>query len=115
MISTTYNSSEDIINESQRLKGKTTLKFCQKITQHYDEMNIRRQIEIFQFEEDTFAENSQGISNVYHDVFLFMKFLQTKPGVETLNFNCSDLCYNVIKKRDEKEHVNNQYEDNEND
>ena len=51
-------------------------------------MNFRRQIETFQFEENTFAENAQGISNVYHDVFLFMKFLQTKPGVETLNFNC---------------------------
>ena len=44
-----------------------------------------------------------------------MKFLQTKPQVENMNINYHDLYYTVIKKRDQKKIVNDQYEDNEND
>ena len=43
-----------------------------------------------------------------------MKFLQTKPQVKKMNINYYDVCYNVIKNRDEKESVNIQYESNEN-
>ena len=39
-----------------------------------------------------------------------MKFLQTKPQVKNMNFNYQDLYHTVIKNRDEKEIVNDQYE-----
>ena len=68
-------------------------------------MNIR-------IDEDTFAKNAQGISKIYHEVLLLMKFLQTKPQVKNMNINCYELFYTVIKNRKEeqKEIVDNQYE-----
>ena len=39
-----------------------------------------------------------------------MKFLQTKPQVKNVNNNLCDLYYAVIKNRDEKEIVDNKYE-----
>ena len=39
-----------------------------------------------------------------------MKFLQTEPKVKDMNINYYDLYYTVIKKRVEKEILNNQYE-----
>ena len=41
----------------------------------------------FQTEEDTFAKNAQGISKIYHEVLLVMKFLQTKPHVKKMKIN----------------------------
>ena len=73
-------------------------------------MNIRRQSGNFQFGEDPFSKNAQGNSKFYHEVFLLMKFLQTKPQVKNMKINCYDLFYTVIKNRDEKENVDSQYE-----
>ena len=39
-----------------------------------------------------------------------MKFLQTKPEVKKINISYYDLYYTVIKNRDVKEIVGNQYE-----
>ena len=39
-----------------------------------------------------------------------MKFLQTKPQVNSMIINYDDLYYTVIKNRDETEIVDNQYE-----
>ena len=39
-----------------------------------------------------------------------MKFLQTKPSVKNMNINYYDLFYTVIKNRDDKEIVNDEYE-----
>ena len=39
-----------------------------------------------------------------------MKFPQTKPQVKNMNNNYYDLYYTVIKNRDEKEIVDNKYE-----
>ena len=64
-------------------------------------MNIR-------FVEDPFAKNAQGISKIYHEVLLLMKFLQTKPQVKNMNFAYYDLYYTVIKNR--KEIVDDKYE-----
>ena len=69
----------------------------------------------FKFDEDPFAKNAQGISKIYHEVLKLMKFLQTKPQIENMNNNCYDLYYNVIKNREEREVVDNQYENKEND
>ena len=65
-------------------------------------MNIR-------FDEDPFAKNAQGISKIYHEVLLLMKFLQTKSQVKIMDNKYYDLYYTVIKNRGEKEIVDNQY------
>ena len=41
--------------------------------------------------ENTFSKNSQGISKIYREVLLTMKFLQTKPEVKSMNINYHDL------------------------
>ena len=95
MVNTTYNSSEDRIKKLQSSKGKTKLIYYKNISNYYDEMIIRN----FNFEEDPFPKNAQGISKVYHEVLLLMNFLQTKPHVKNMNINYYDLFYTVIKKR----------------
>ena len=67
MVITTYNSTKDIINNLQQLKGKTKLNFYKNISNYFDNMNIR-------FDEDSFAKNAQGISKIYHEVLKLMKF-----------------------------------------
>ena len=37
---------------------------------------------IFQTQEVPFAKNVRGISKIYHEILLLMKFLQTKPQVK---------------------------------
>ena len=103
MVNTTFNSTEDMINKIQELKCKTKLKFYNNESNFYDNMDIR-------FDEDPFAKNSQGISKVYHEVLLIMKFLQTKPQVKNMNINYYDFFYTVIKNRDAKQGVNDEYE-----
>ena len=68
-------------------------------------MNIR-------YDEDPFAENAQGSNKIYHDVLKLMKFLQIRPGVKKMKINYSDLYYTVIKNRNEKDIVDNNYENN---
>ena len=98
------NTTEDMINKLQSLKGKTKLKFYKNINNYYDEMNNKT----FRFEEDPFAKNSQGIAKVYHEVLMLMKFLQTKPQVKNMNIIYYDLYYTVIKIRDENRDIDNQ-------
>ena len=38
MVNTTYNSTEDMINKLQQLKGKTKVKFYLNISNYYTEM-----------------------------------------------------------------------------
>ena len=98
MVNTTYKSSEDMINKLQELKGKTKLKFYKKISNFYSEMKNKN----FQTNnQDPFAKNAQGISKIYHEVLLLMKFLQTKPEVRNMNISYYDLYNTVIKVRDE--------------
>ena len=52
------NSTEDMINKLQSLKGKSKLKFYKSISNYYDEMNNNN----FRFEEDLFTKNAQGIA-----------------------------------------------------
>ena len=106
------NSKEDIINKLQELKGKTKLKFYKNISNYYKEMKNRN----FQtYQQDPFAKNAQGISKIYHEVLLLMKFLQTKSQVKNMNINYYDLYFTVIKVRDENKDIDNQYENDEND
>ena len=112
MANTTYNSSEDMINKLQSLKGKTKLKVYKNISNYYIEMKNKN----FQINnQDPFAKNALGISKIYHEVLLLMKFLQTKPQVKNMNINYYDLYYTVIKTRDGNKDIDNQYENDEND
>ena len=111
LINTNYNSTEEMSNKLQKLKGKTILKFYKNIRNFYNGMKNKN----FQTQQDPFAKNAQGISKFYHEVFLLMKLLQTKPQIKNMNINYYDLYYTVIKVRDENKDVDYQYENNEND
>ena len=60
-------------------------------------------------DEDLFAKNAQSISKTYRELLLLMKFPQTKPQVKSKNIKFHDLYYIVIRNRDEREIVDNQY------
>ena len=80
MVNTTDYSTEDMINKLQELKGKIKINFYKNISKYYDNMNIR-------MNEDPFAKNAQGITKIYHEILLLMKFLQTKPEIKRMNIN----------------------------
>ena len=111
MVNTIYNSTEYMIKKLQLLMGKTKLKFYKNISVYYIEMKNRS----FQTQQDPFSENAQGVSKIYHEVLLLMKFLQTKPQVKNMNTNYYDLYYTVIKTRDKYMDIDIQYENDEND
>ena len=69
----------------------------------------------FKTQEDHFSRNAQGISKIYHEVLLLMKFSQTKAQVKNMNINYYDLYYTVIKTRDKNKDIDIQYENDEND
>ena len=104
MVNTTYNSTDDMIDKLQQLKGKTKLNFYENISNFCDNVNIR-------MDEDPFAKNARGISKIYYEVLLLMKVLQTKLQVKIVKINYCDLYYNVIQNIKEKKIVDNQYED----
>ena len=103
MVITKYNSTEDMIIKLQESKGKPNINFYKNISIYNEIMNIR-------FDEGPFAKNAQGISKIYHEVMKLIKFLQTKPQVKIMNSNYYDLIYTVIINREEKEIVDNEYE-----
>ena len=112
MVNTSYNSTEDMINKLQSLKGKTKLKFYKNISNYYIEMkNKNSQTN----NQDPFAKNAQGINKIYHEVLLLMKFLQTKPQIKNMNIIYYDLYNTVIKVRDENRDIDIQNENDEND
>ena len=103
-----------MIIKLQNLKGKTEVKIYQLISKFYDEMNFRRQSGNVQFEGDLFSKSVQGISKVYHEVLLLRKLLQTIPQVKKMNIKSYDVDYTIMKNRDQKEIVDDKYENNEN-
>ena len=108
MVNTNYISTEDIINKLQSLKGKTKLKFYKNISNYYIEMKHKN----FQTNnQDPFPRNTQGISKIYQEVLLLLKFLMTKAEVKIMNIIYFDLYYTVIKTRDGNKDIDNQYED----
>ena len=111
MVNTTYNTTEDKINKLQSLKGKTKLNFYKKICNYYFEMKNKN---FRTHHEDPSSKNAQGISKIYHEVLLLMKFLQTKPQVKNMNLNYYDLFYTIIKTREEDKDIDNQYENDDN-
>ena len=89
------------------------VKVLSKYRNYYDEMSIKKQSNTFQFEEDLFSRNTQSISKVYHEVFLLLKILQTEPQDKNMNNKFFDFYYTVIKIRNDKQLVNDEYEKNE--
>ena len=83
MVNTSYNSTEDMTNKLQQLKGKTKLKIYKNISNYYTEMKNKN----LQTQEYPLSKNAQGISKRYHEVLLLMKFLQTKPQVKNMKIN----------------------------
>ena len=79
----------------QQLKGETNLKFHKNISNYYNEKKHKN----FQTQEDPFSRNVQCISEIYYEVLLLKKFLQTKPTVKNMNIDYYDLYYTVIKKK----------------
>ena len=110
MVNTTCNSTEDMVDKLQSLKGKTKLKFYKNISNYYDEKKNKN----FQNREDTFSRNAQGICKNYLEVLLLMKVLQTKPQDKNVNISYFNLCYTVIKTRKEKEQKEIVVDENEN-
>ena len=115
MVKTTYNSTQDLIDKLQNLRGKTKLKFYQNISNFHDERDIRRQSGKFQFIEDPFSKNPEIISKLFHEVLLLLKLLQTKRQIKSMKSNSSELFYTVNKKRVGKQFVNDEFENIEND
>ena len=101
MVNTTYNSTQDMIKKIESSKRKN-LKLYLNISKYYDEKYNGRQIDNFQFEEDPFSKNVEGIGKIYHEVLLLLKFLQTISQVKSMIINYYDLYYTVIKNRDDK-------------
>ena len=94
----------------QSVKGKTKMKLYKNISNYHDEMNYRRQNGTFQLEEEYFSKNAQGINKNCHEAIVSTKNLQTKPQVKNMNMKYYDLYYTVIKNIDDKEAVNDEYE-----
>ena len=82
MFSAKYNSTQDMIDNLQSSKSKTTLKIYPNMSNYYDEMKYRKQSGTFQFEEEFFSKNEENFSKFYLEVILTKKFLQTKPQVK---------------------------------
>ena len=99
-----------MIDKLQQLKGKTKLELYKNISNYFDEMKHKN----FPTQEDPFAKNAQGISKIYQEVFLLMKFVQAKPLVKNMKNYFYDLYYTVIEVRDENKDIDNQYENDDN-
>ena len=112
MVNTNYNTTDEMINDLQSLKGKSKLKFYKNTSNYYREMKNKN----FQtYDRDPFSRYAQGISKIYHEFLLLMKFLQTKPDNKNMNIKYYDLYYTVIKTRDENRNKDNDCENDEND
>ena len=66
-------------------------------------MKYRRPKNTFQFEEDPFANKTEGISKICHEALLLLNFLQTKPQLKSMNINFFNLYFTNIKNRDDRE------------
>ena len=64
MVNAEYNSSQDMIDNLQSLKVKTTLKIYPSISNYHNEMKYRKQSGTFQSEEDLFSKNEEKITKI---------------------------------------------------
>ena len=64
-----------MIFKLRKLKGKTKLKFHQKISKNHEERLYRSQSGNFQFEEDPLATNIRSAGNFFDEVLVLMEVL----------------------------------------
>ena len=83
MVNTTYNTTEKKINNIKEIKGQTNIKIFKKISNYYTEMKHKN----FQTQEDPSSKTARGISEIYHELLLLSKFLETKSQVKNMNIN----------------------------
>ena len=69
IVKATYITKKDMIVKSQQLKVKLKIIFYEYLSNYYDGINIWN----FEFDEDTFSKNAQGIKKIYYKVFMLMK------------------------------------------
>ena len=74
MVGSTYNATQEMIDKLQSVKDKSKLKFNQNLRNYYDEINYRKRGSTFQFEEDPFDNKTKGLSKIYQEVLLLVKF-----------------------------------------
>ena len=91
MTNSKYKTTEDMINKSQQLKGKSKLNFYQNFSIYYDAKNNRRQRKLFNLKKIPFTKHVEGVSNIFQEVLLLMKLLQTKLQGNNMNINDYDL------------------------
>ena len=60
---------------------------------------------------DPFSKNAKCVAKIHHEVLLLIEFLQTKPDVKIMNVTFTDLYYTVIKTRDKRKNIDNEYEE----
>ena len=87
MVFAEYNSSQNMIDNSQNSKVKTILENYPNLKIFYNEKMYRRQSGTFQSEEDLFSKNEERITKLYLQVMLLLKVLLTEPQVKRNNFN----------------------------
>ena len=87
MVFAEYNSSQNMIDNSQNLKVKTTPKNYPNLSIFYNEKMYRRQSGTFQSEKDLFSKNEERITKLYLQVMLLMEVLLTEPQVKRDSFN----------------------------
>ena len=87
MVFAEYNSSQNMIDNSQNSKVKTILENYPNLSIFYNEKMYRRQSGTFQSEEDLFSKNEERITKLYLQVMLLLKVLLTEPQVKRNNFN----------------------------
>ena len=78
MVHTKHDTTQDMIDKLKELKGKTKFQSYQIISNYHNEMNYHKRKGTFQFREDPFKRNTQDNSEIYQEVLLLMKSLQTK-------------------------------------
>ena len=104
MVIAGYNSSQNMIDNSQNLKVKTTPKNYPNLSIFYNEKMYRRQSGTFQSEEDLFSKNEERITKLYLHVMLLLKVLLTEPQVKRNNFNF-EFQETFIKNGDDNQNV----------
>ena len=66
-----------MIEKLQEVNCETELKFFENFTNFYHEMGYGRS-NTFQYKEDVFSKIAKSICKSYHEVFLFLTFLQLR-------------------------------------
>ena len=71
MVNSKFNTTHGMIDKIRSSKGETKQKFCKNIGEYYNGMKKYRQNDTFNFENDPYAKNAQGIGKIMHELNCF--------------------------------------------